>query len=162
MKRSIKIISSDIEIFYDRGSFDEWCVYINNQGIKTAPKDIEYFKFFIELGKSYSNQKVYNDYIKIYNLVSQKIEKKVLDLIIDISKNNYDAVLSKEVTINFTVIYAGMVSERNKKFTVLKERIKRLGMYQILVLNFSAEVAANYSKGKKAKELDIICKKYGF
>ena len=35
-------------------------------------------------------------------------------------------------------------------------------MYQILVLNYSAGDAANFSKGKRAKDLDILCKRYGF
>ena len=55
-----------------------------------------------------------------------------------------------------------MVAERNKKFAILKEKIKRLGMYQILILNYKAEIAANFSKGKKAKDLNILCKSYGF
>ena len=55
-----------------------------------------------------------------------------------------------------------MVAEKNKRFAVLKERIKRLGMYQILMLSYSAGDAANFSKGKKAKDLDVICKEYGF
>ena len=55
-----------------------------------------------------------------------------------------------------------MIAEKNKEGTVLKERIKRLGMHQLLMLNYSPEVAANFSKGKKAKDLDIICRGYGF
>ena len=66
------------------------------------------------------------------------------------------------MAINFTVVYAGMIAERNKRYAILKERIKRLGMYQILMLSYKAEEAANFSKGKKAKELDLICKEYGF
>ena len=158
----IKRISKEIDIVFDDGKFDEWCVYIKNKNIKKPPLDIEYFNFFIELGKQYTNEKVYTDFVKIYNLVSNKIEKKVTDLIIDIAKINYKGDISKDVAINFTVVYAGMVAERNKRYAVLKERIKRLGMYQILVLNYSSLDAANYSKGKKAKDLDVICKGYGF
>ncbi len=142
--------------------FDEWCVYIKDGKTKTAPKDIEYFNFFIKIGKIYSNEIVYNDFVEIYSLVSDNIENKVLNTIIDIAKNNYDISVSKEVAINFIIIYAGMVAERNKKFTILKEKIKRLGMYQILMLNYKAEIAANFSKGKKAKDLNILCKDYGF
>ena len=105
---------------------------------------------------------MYEDFIKIYNLVSYRIEKKVTDLIVNIAKKDYKEEISKNVAINFTVVYAGMVAEKNKSFAVLKERIKRLGMYQILVLNYSAGDAANFSKGKRAKDLDILCKRYGF
>lgn len=162
MERLIKRISKDIEIVFDNGKFDQWCVYIKNMNEKKPPLDTEYFNFFIELGKKYTNEKVYEDFVKIYNLVSNIVEKKVTDLIIDLAKKNYEKDISKDVAINFTVVYAGMVAERNKRNTVLKERIKRLGMYQILVLKHSSEDAAKFSKGKKAKDLDLICKGYGF
>ena len=55
-----------------------------------------------------------------------------------------------------------MIAERNKDFAVLKERIKRLGMHQILIDHMSVSEAANFSKGKKWKELDEICKAKGF
>tara|TARA_Y100000996_G_C22252295_1_gene532344 strand:+ start:82 stop:570 length:489 start_codon:yes stop_codon:yes gene_type:complete len=162
MERLIKRISKDLDIVFDHGKFDQWCVYIKDNNGKRPPLDIEYFNFFIELGKEYTNEKVYEDFIKIYNLVSNRVEKKVTDLIVELAKKNYKKDISKDVAINFTVIYAGMVAERNKSFTVLKERIKRLGMHQILILNHSSKNAASFSKGKKAKYLDTLCKEYGF
>mgnify|MGYP001174993357 CR=1 FL=1 len=162
MERLIKKISTEIEIVFDDGKFDEWCVYVKDKKGKKPPLDIDYFEFFIKLGKKYSNEKVYMDFVKIYDLVTRKVEKRVLDLIVDIAKANYKEEDSKNVAINFIVIYAGMVAEKNKRFTVLKEKIKRLGMHQILMLNYSSVDAANFSRGKKAKDLEIICKKYGF
>ena len=162
MERLIKRISKDIEIVFDDGKFDHWCVYIKDKSGKNPPLDNEYFDFFIRLGKKYTNEKVYEDFVKIYNLVSNNVEKKVTDLIIDLAKKNYKEDISKDVAINFTVVYAGMVAERNKRYTLLKERIKRLGMHQILVLKHSSGYAANFSKGKKAKDLDVICRGYGF
>ena len=35
-------------------------------------------------------------------------------------------------------------------------------MHQILVLSYDARVTANFSKGKKAKDLATICEGYGF
>ena len=128
MERLIKRISKDLEIVFDDGKFDQWCVYVKDKNGKIPPLDTEYFDFFIELGKKYTNEKVYEDFVKIYNFVSNRVEKKVTDLIIDISKKNYKEDISKDVAINFTVVYAGMVAERNKRYAVLKERIKRLGM----------------------------------
>ena len=162
MERLIKRISKDLEIVFDDGKFDQWCVYIKDKNGKIPPLDTEYFDFFIELGKKYINEKVYEDFVKIYNSVSNRVEKKVTDLIIDIAKKNYKDDISKDVAINFTVVYAGMIAERNKRYAVLKERIKRLGMYQILILKHTSGDAANFSKGKKAKDLDKICKEYGF
>ena len=60
------------------------------------------------------------------------------------------------------MIYLGMVAEENKAGAVLKKRIKRLGMYQILFDNMSAYEAANFSRGKKVAELDPLCSSKGF
>ena len=44
----------------------------------------------------------------------------------------------------------------------MERLITRLGMHQILVLSYDARVTANFSKGKKAKDLATICEGYGF
>ncbi len=69
---------------------------------------------------------------------------------------------SLEMDILFTIIYAGMVAEENKANMVLKKRIKRLGMHQSLIENTPADYAANFSKGKKWRELDTLCRQRGF
>ena len=53
-----------------------------------------------------------------------------------------------DVTLCFVVIYATMIAERNKKNSILKERIKRLAIHQILVEGMPVSEAANFSKGK--------------
>jgi len=55
-----------------------------------------------------------------------------------------------------------MIAEENKASAVLKKRIKRLGMYQVLIQNMDPNVAANYSKGKKFAELSPLMQSYGF
>jgi hypothetical protein len=35
----------------------------------------------------------------------------------------------------FTVLYAGMISEENKTNAILKKRVKRLGIHQVLIQN---------------------------
>jgi hypothetical protein len=69
---------------------------------------------------------------------------------------------AEEVDIWLTVIYAGMIAEENKQFAVLKKRVKRLGMHQVLLENMAPAVAANFSKGKKWRELDQIMRPKGF
>jgi hypothetical protein len=41
MERLIKRISKDIEIVFDDGKFDEWCVYIKDKNGKKPPLDTE-------------------------------------------------------------------------------------------------------------------------
>ena len=149
MKKLIKKIDSETEIYFDTGKFDNWCVYIkDSSGIK-APLDIEYFSFFKELAEDCSAQRVYDEFVSIYLKVTDSLSQEVVNFIIS-------------VAINFIVIYASMIAERNKEFAILKERIKRLGMHQILIEGMSVYDAANYSKGKKWRDLDKLCKSKGF
>ena len=55
-----------------------------------------------------------------------------------------------------------MIAEENKGNAILKKRIKRLGMHQVLLENYTPEHAANFSKGKKWKDLDKLMKQKGF
>lgn len=161
MRTLIKRISNGSIIEFDSGSFDDWCVYLSRTGERRfAPKDIQYFTEIQNYAKKYTSNKIYNDFVKIYDITSSDIKKDVLDKITDIS-NHYDED-SINIDIWFTVIYAGMVAEENKKFAILKKRVKRLGMHQILIENKTPSFAANFSKGKKWRELDIIMKKHGF
>ena len=45
MTRLVKNIRNSQKVVFDKGKFDDWCVYIVNvDGNKKAPFDIEYFK----------------------------------------------------------------------------------------------------------------------
>jgi hypothetical protein len=67
-----------------------------------------------------------------------------------------------EMELWMNVIYAGMIAEENKENAILKKRIKRLGMHQVLIDGMKPEEAAVFSKGKKWKELDEIMRSKGF
>lgn len=161
MGRLIKVIKNKI-IEYDKGSFDDWCVYVKEEGKqKYAPRDSEYFKFFKSLGHlRLGSSKIYSDFVMIYDLTDKHINPTVLLKITEIS-NDYTPDTEK-TDVYFTVIYAGMVAEENKERAILKKRIKRLGMHQVLIDNFEPEVAANFSRGKKWRELDAIMRTKGF
>lgn len=161
MATLIKNVQKRNIVEFDRGSFDDWCVFLTRPTqARYAPKDNEYFSFFIELASRHGAQKVYNDFIGIYNLTTTSIDEPILELITQISNTYNDD--SEEVDIWFTIIYSGMVAEENKQYAILKKRVKRLGMYQILFNVLSPYEAANFAKGKKWRELDAIMKPLGF
>lgn len=97
----------------------------------------------------------------IYQQITKNIDTNVLALIDSITNtyNENDKIIVEQW---FTVIYAGMIAEENKRFSILKKRVKRLGMHQVLKLNMSAKDAAKFSYEKKWKELDEIMKPLGF
>lgn len=155
----IKKINDEIVIEVGKGKFDDHCVYINNNSSRYAPRDVDYFSFFINMKNKYSSERIYEDFIKIYNHTNEEISSGTLSLVTDLS-NNYEEMA--EFDKWFTVIYLGMVAEEKKQNAILKKKIKRLGIHQILFEGLSALDAANYSKGKKAHFLLKECSLRGF
>ncbi len=149
-------------VYYDRGKFDDWCVYLNFRNEKVfAPRDEKCFEVFLELSIIYGKERVYRDFCNIYNKTSSQVEKSVLDMITELSFI-YDKDNSVRFDIWMTILYMAMVAEENKKNTVLRKRIKRLGLHQVLFENLSVTEAANFSKGKKVFDLNKLCLERGF
>lgn len=162
MIRLVKNLINGRSITFDKGKFDEWCVYVvEANGFRKAPFDETYFSDLYRISQRYEANKVYNDFVQIYNLTSQHIDESVLGLIDAIVKtyNNEDQILVEQW---MTVLYAGMIAEENKDKAILKKRVKHLGMYQVLILRMPAKEAAKFSYGKSWRELDAIMRGYGF
>jgi hypothetical protein len=162
MERLIKLLPNQQKVVFDKGNFDAWCVYVTEpNGKRYAPKDIEYFAELQKIALSYPEKKVYDDFVSIYQKTTATIDKQVLALI----DNLYLSYLPhhwEKTALWFTVIYAGMVAEENKEGAILKKRIKRLGMYQVLIQQLKAEEAAGFSKGKSWRDLDSLMRQLGF
>jgi len=157
----IKLINNKIRVEFDTGKFDDWCVYLSKPGLpRYAPTDIEYFSLLKHQSKKHGAAKIYNDFISFYESTTKQVDQKILDNISAISKD-YEPY-AEEMDLWFTVIYAGMIAEENKVNAILKKRIKRLGMHQLLLENFTPEEAASFSKNKKWQELDVLMKQKGF
>jgi len=161
MARLIKRISDGSVVEFDSGKFDNWCVYLTRPNKnRYAPTDIEYFTFLNNLGNSHNHESIYNHFVEYYNNTNRHIDQNVLNQITEISSNYGEK--SVEVDVWLTVIYGGMVAEENKEFAILKKRIKRLGMHQVLIERQSPHYAANFSRGKKWRELDALMRERGF
>ena len=162
MATLIKALRNDRNVVFDSGLFDNWCVYVQEtNGQRIAPRDNTYFAELHSIAQKYPNNKVYADFVKIYDLTTPEIETDVLLLIDEIVEtyNDEDKIAVEQW---FSVIYGGMIAEENKANAVLKKRIKRLGMYQVLIQNMDPDIAANYSKGKKIAELSPLMRSYRF
>ncbi len=160
--RLIKHLQNNRLVVFDNGKFDNWCVYVvESNGSKKAPFDETYFNDLYLISHKYPNDKVYNDFVMIYENTTRTIDQDVLAMIDNLvaTYHNEDKIIVEQW---FTVIYAGMISEENKENAILKKRVKRLGMYQVLILKMPAHVAAKYSIGKKWRDLDAMMKPLGF
>jgi hypothetical protein len=142
-------------IEFDSGCFDGWCVFVTTPGNKRfAPTDVQYFSRLKKLSEKFGPQKIYDDFVVIYNRTTKNVDSKVFELIAVLSRFYETDAWEMELWLN--VIYAGMIAEENKENAILKKRIKRLGIHQVLIDEISPEEAAVFSKGKKWKELDEI------
>ena len=161
MPQKINSFFSGGFIEFDSGCFDDFCVYVTkSDGFRYAPRDVQYFNRLKSLSQIYGAQKIFDDFIVIYNRTTKLINPQVFKLIEALSKwYENDAA---ELEIWFNVLYAGMIAEENKAHAILKKRIKRLGLHQVLIDGISPKEAAVFSKGKKWQELDQLMISKGF
>ena len=146
---------------YDRGQFDKWCVYkIDENGLSEAPKDIDYFNDLYKYAKIFGNVKIYNDFVIIYDMTTNIFESNVVEDIKNLSSEY--GKFSDEIFRIFSTLYMVMISEQNKKNTKLGKRIKRLGVYFLLVKKEKPEYCANFMRGKPWRELVKLCLEGGF
>ena len=155
----VEKFEDDTEVFFDRGKFDDWCVYLTDtNGGRKPPLDTEYFSFFQKIANTYGRAMVYGHFKTIFDLTTENIDPTTLLRIQEMSLEYKDDV-RMDVHKNFVVIYAGMIAEENKEHAILKKKIKRIGFYQAVVSKMPANDAANFSKGKGWRELIDLYKR---
>ncbi len=161
MATTINSVPGSFHIEFDYGTFDNWCVFLSRNGMpRYAPKDTEYFTILQQLATRHGSHKLYYHFVLLYERTSTKIDIDVLKMIKKIAEE-YGGD-KEDIEIWFTVLYAGMIAEENKENAVLKKRIKRLGMHQLLIERFEPYTAANFSRGKPWRELDAQMREKGF
>lgn len=161
MGQHIKTFSDNSFIEYDQGNFDKWCVYYTSaNGVRTPPRDTDYFRELKKLADKYGAERIYKDYVNVYDMTGKQLEPNKLQIISDIaSVYGRDALT---VDIIFSILYVAMISEEKVVYTRLGKRIKRLGVHLLLLENASVSYAANIMRGKKWYEIDADCKERGF
>lgn len=157
----IKTFKDGSYIYYGKGSFDDYCVYIEKPNIgRIAPRDYDYFTRIKQISKEYGSDKIYDDFLKLYSVTSDKLKQNILDGITRLTSTY--GKYSEELNQIFTILYMGMVAEECKKNTKLGKRIKRLGMHELLAKDESAEYAASFMRGMSWRNIDSLCKERGF
>ena len=79
MGQFIKSFSDGSFLEYDRGSFDDWCVYLTkSNGSRKPPRDVDYFSQLKQLANKYGVDQIYNDYVRIYGLTGKQVEEHPL------------------------------------------------------------------------------------
>ena len=66
-------------LYYDKGRFDDWCIYeVSDNGKKSVPKDIDYLNELNKYTKIFDRNKIYQDFVQIYNLTNNKLELSII------------------------------------------------------------------------------------
>lgn len=161
MPTIVKTFIDNSHLEFGRGGFDNWCVYyVDNNGNKRPPLDVDYFKQLKKLSDRYGVEQVYSDFVRIYDNTTKNIETKVLNLIDELADSYEEETL--QVNKLFTTLYMAMIAEENYPNTKLGRKIKRLGVYEMLFSNREISYAANFMRGMAWRDIDELCRQRGF
>ena len=161
MGKLIKRFPDGSFLEYDRGCFDDWCVYLTDaSGNCTPPRDTDYFTQLKNLAERFCPDKVYSDYVQVYDLTGKQVSEEVLESITHLSEE-YGAS-ANQVDIIFSILYMAMIAEENKEGTRLGKRIKRLGIHKLLIEDVAVREAANFMRGMGWRDIARLCEERGF
>lgn len=161
MGQLIKSFSDGSFLEYDRGSFDEWCDYLTkSDGSRKPPRDVDYFSQLKQLAGKYGTNQVYNNYVRVYDLTGKQVEEQSLNAISQIAASYGNDAF--EIDVIFSILYMAMIAEEQKEHTRLGKRIKRLGIYTLLIENRSVSEAANFMRGMSWRDIAKLCEERGF
>lgn len=154
-------LSNGSYLCFNQENFDKWCVYeISQTGSKKAFKDIEYFNELYKYTLNFDKKELYKDFVTIYDLTTNNFDYKIIPVIKNISTKY--GIYKNDIFKIFSLLYMGMIAENNKENTKLGKRIKRLGVYYLLIENKDPNFCANSMRGHSSKEINDICLKAGF
>ena len=146
---------------YDDGQFDAWCVYMNYpDGTRKPPLDSDYFAQLQKYAAQYGVDRIYQDFVHVYDLVKKEVDKADLVKITNIAAGYSKDAL--ELDKIFSILYMAMIAEERKAHTKLGKRIKRLGVYKLLIEGNTVQQSANFMRGMGWKEIDALCRERGF
>ena len=68
---------------YAKGSFDDWCVYMVDPKVmfRRPPRDTHYFDFLQRQAETFGADKIYRDFISLYDQTGKEVSDRVLEFI---------------------------------------------------------------------------------
>lgn len=162
----ICVFADNTQMYFSQGRFDDYCIKLDDPShhrYGIAPTDKKYFSYMKNLSHLYGSDRLYYDFIKIYNCTTASVSQDTLNFIHEISRTyTLSPDHSLKIEQLFSILYAGMIAEENREKTHLGKRIKRLGVHLLLQDNLSPQAAADYMRGMAWQKIDAICKQKGF
>ena len=161
MGRIMKRFADGSFLEFDHGRFDDWCVYFTDtSGHRGPPHDTGYFSQLKALADRFGAGKVYDDFVKIYDVTEAQVSGAVLRGISRLA-GSYGAYALQADTV-FSTLYLAMIAEEEKEGTHLGKRIKRLGVHKLLMENGSVRDSATFMKRMRWYKIARLCEERGF
>ena len=161
MGQVIKQFRDGSRLEYDRGSFDDWCVYlVSPDGSRRPPRDTDYFRALRRLGEKHGLRRLYDDYVRIYEHTGDSVDGETLELAGTLASGYGED--APEVERIFCILHMAMVAEERKANSRLGKRIKRLGIHLLLLENWPVEASANFMRGMGWRDIAALCADRGF
>lgn len=107
------------------------------------------------LGERYGGERLYNSFLKIYNLVSAEVNDEVFNTIYSIAQE-YSSDLM-DVMLLFSEIYAHMVALENNADAKGGRRRCLLAVYMLLMEDQDAKFVITFVRKAKKDDIDNIC-----
>ncbi len=138
----------------------KWFVYFDETvSDRNHAGYVENLRKLQKFAAKYSPERIYGDFVKIYDATQYNVNPDTLDLIAVISESyGSDAA---DMNYLLTIIYFAMLSEQHRKDTKLGKRIKRLAVYQALFDKVQPE-EVTYFPPRKWWLIDAQCSQRGF
>lgn len=151
------------QIFFAQGNFDPWCVYrIPHGGRQRAPRDADYFADLQRIGDRNGRERIYGYFKLIYDKTDESVRPEVVELIFEQAGALNEEDRLAYVKVMMTIYYA-MIAEENRqpeKRYPLKKKVKKIGIFQTLIVGMDPYEAANFSRGRPARELTNLLAEY--
>jgi hypothetical protein len=113
------------------------------------------------------SKQLYEDIVKIYDKTTDTVDPELLEEITQLSLKYPSPPPSDsrwEVSVDkvLSIIYAAFIAEENYPNTMLGKRVKRLGLYQVLIEGMDPYEASQYSVGMDWEDIAEACRVRGF
>lgn len=161
MAKTIWTFPNGSSLEFDRGRFDEWCVYeVSPNGQRVAPCDVDYFHELLDISAVYGAHRVYDDFVLVFDASGSEVTNESVGVVVDVAaRYGNDGEAMKRLLL---ILHMGMVAENVKKNTRLGKRIKRLGVHDLLLESGQVAHAAHFMRGMGWREIDELCRTRGF
>ena len=152
----------DFIISFAKGRFDYWLVDAPGNVWLNASDDL-WLQRAKDAADRHGRNEIYLEFNELYHLITP--DPYDLRAIYLIENRVYCSESAEMLKTFYWLRYAMLAEERrrveDRKYP-LGKRVKRLGLLQVLYHGMTPQEAASWSKGRPAKEIAAMCRKYGF